>query len=119
MRDAGWLNKSFDRLDRVMYTSTHSNSIKVPYFANDERKGIARWKSRLMNQTDPSVKGKYRASGSNRAIDLELAPNHQAYNSELLASAKGKTVLFTEREFKSLVTTEKTGLLTIGLPGIQ
>ncbi len=116
MRDAGWVLLKFDPRGQPLYQVSESNVIRIPYFEADGRT-IPIWRTRVIQPRTPDSP-KYVGWQLDRSIARPAKVAEKLFNGGALAKAKGKTVVITEGEFKCLVATKESGVLTVGLPGI-
>ncbi len=117
MRDAGWMKVSFDAQGGPCYSVNGRDSIKIPFFSDPDHQTLPLWRTRQMGNPDP-LAPKYIGWPLNRSLDRRLTPEEKLYNGGALSGAKGKTVVITEGEFKTLVAEQASGKITVGLPGI-
>lgn len=114
--DSGWAALHFDRQGRPEYRVLRGPSIKIP-FVNAENK-IVSFRTRNLEK---EARSRYLSWPHNRSITNH---NHKVekelYNSNALNTAKGKTVVITEGEFKTIVANEfAPEIVTVGINGIH
>ncbi|MBC7386237.1 MAG: hypothetical protein H7301_08780 [Cryobacterium sp.] len=116
MRDAGWMKISFNSAGEPSFSVDRIDGIRIPYHTKNGR--IPIWRTRNTGHRFPKLP-KYLGWPTDRAIDREFSVAEKLYQSELLEGARGKTVVITEGEFKCLIATQETGVITVGIPGIS
>lgn len=117
MKDAGWFWLVFNKLGQPIYLPSREASIKIPFFSDASKTRISVWRTRTLDSGNPNLP-RYLSWPLDRSVERRFAVTERLYNGWDLASAKGKTVVITEGEFKCLVTQDASGYLTVGIPGI-
>ncbi len=116
MYQAGWFKLKFAENGKPFYEVRDEITIKIPYFADHERTKVLRWRSRVVNPEKGAAK--YKSYPKDRSLNLPYDVNNFLYNGWDLSTVRGKRLVITEGEFKCLVSTQKTGILHVGIPGI-
>lgn len=114
MHIAGWCDIVFDQEGNLSYMTPKIPSVLIPYFTEDGNIGYWR-KRRVGEKVGTGIR--YTAPFLDKSFDKKSNAD-DVYNGWKLHDVKDKKVIVTEGEFKALVTTEMTGTVTIGLPGI-
>lgn len=115
---AGIMEISVSKDGKVIYSKRTDECVLIPYFKKDKKNGrlsICSWRMRIIN---PHSGPKYLSHPLIRSYMKSPSVEEEMYNSHLLDQSKGKDIFFTEGEFKCHVSTQKSGYLTIGIPGI-
>ncbi len=110
----GWLDLSFTQAGQPAYSVRDFHVIRIPYFKDGR---IEVWRTRNLRPAKVSSH-KYTSWPLDRSIERTFCVEEKLYYGWELDKAKGRTLVLTEGEFKCLVATQFSGILTVGIPGL-
>lgn len=111
---AGFLERTVTETG-VSYSARTKPVVFIPFKDEDGR--LVLWRMRVIKPKNPGDP-KYLSAPLERADRYPPSVHRELYQSELLKDIKGKPLIITEGEFKCLVTTQLTGISTVGITGI-
>jgi len=111
----GWYDLSFTQSGQVTYSVRDFQVIRIPYFTTDKR--IEVWRTRNLRPSR-ATSHKYTSWPLDRSVERTFCVEEKLYYGWDLEKAMGHTLVITEGEFKCLVATQLSGILTVGIPGI-
>lgn len=115
MHLAGWFDLNFSNTGQPSFSVRDSHVIRIPYF---NREGdIEVWRTRNLRPSR-AESHKYTSWPLDRSVERDFTVEEKLYYGWDLGEARGKTLVVTEGEFKCLVATQMSGILTVGIPGI-
>lgn len=111
---AGWYDLSFTQSGQSSYSVRDFKVIRIPYF-KDGRTEV--WRTRNLRPSR-ATSHKYTSWPLDRSVEREFCVEEKLYYGWELEKAKRQKLVITEGEFKCLVATQASGILTVGIPGI-
>lgn len=111
---AGWYDLAFTQKGLPSYSIRDSKVIRIPYFRKNR---IELWRTRNLRPAR-TTSHKYTSWPLDRSIDRAFGVEEKLYYGWDLDKARGQTLVLTEGEFKCLVATQASSILTVGIPGI-
>jgi dsRNA-specific ribonuclease len=114
MVKAGWYELSFSQTGQPSWSARDFKVIRIPYFKHGR---IELWRTRNL-RVSRTTSHKYTSWPLDRAIARAFDVEEKLYYGWDLDKACGKLLVITEGEFKCLVATQMSGVLTVGIPGI-
>jgi hypothetical protein len=111
---AGFVDRTVTA-SKVEYRPLSKPVVFIPF--KDDEGRLVLWRMRVIQPKRPGDP-KYLSAPLVRSDRYPPSVHRELYQSELLKNIRGKPLIITEGEFKCLVTTQLTGIDTVGITGI-